>query len=179
MKLTRINVKYIALYLLFIISTLSLADNSWEMKTVNGMTLYTQHGSAVHGHKFGFVKKDKNCDMDYLYIQWSSYDDIKQFEGEFVHMFLSNEIGDGGRISPLMELVRKFGVMDIAVFLGPESGQVATDNLILFLENSKELTVSILKDQEVYENFDIPKDHFDLSKFKDARESAYRSCKKI
>ncbi|MDA9155515.1 hypothetical protein N9N95_00990, partial [Methylophilaceae bacterium] len=38
----------------------------WEVDTYNNIVRYSTHGSIVHGHRFGWIKKAGNCDTDIL-----------------------------------------------------------------------------------------------------------------
>ena len=36
----------------------------WEVDKYNNIVRYSTHGSIVHGHRFGWIKKAGNCDTD-------------------------------------------------------------------------------------------------------------------
>ena len=38
----------------------------WEVDRYNNIVRYSTHGSIVHGHRFGWIKKAGNCDTDIL-----------------------------------------------------------------------------------------------------------------
>ena len=168
MRFTRI-----ILLLLSIISTQSI---SWEIDEDSKYIRYYTNGNVVHGHKFGFIKTKANCNKDYLFIQWSSYEDMKQFEGEMIPMLLTNDKGNSGRIKPPLESVHKLGISEVGFFDGLASGLIATDGLIKFLENSNKLTIVIDGDEYITKGFDIAEDSFNTSGFIDERAKAKDFC---
>ena len=49
----------------------------WEVDKYNNMVRYSTHGSIVHGHRFGWIKKAGNCDIDILATSISTQKIIK------------------------------------------------------------------------------------------------------
>ncbi|MDC0423346.1 hypothetical protein OAL85_03605 [Methylophilaceae bacterium] len=45
---------------------------SWQVDKLGNIIRYTTHGNIVHGHRFGWFKKPNNCNIDTLYLSYSS-----------------------------------------------------------------------------------------------------------
>ena len=57
----------------------------WTVYDFDSIFLYTTHGQAVHGHRFGFMKRPGYCESDLFYFSWSTYkDEVRSYEGEEV-----------------------------------------------------------------------------------------------
>lgn len=137
---------------------------------------YYAHGSAVHGHELGFLKRKGDCEKDYMFMVWSSYEDMKRLEGEMIPIQLVNNKDAKGGIKLPLEKVSKLGVGEVGYFGGVGAGLIATDRLIDFLKNSSELEVRILGTEDVSSSFDIQEDSFDTSNFTGARSKAESLC---
>ena len=57
----------------------------WEVDKYNNIVRYSTHGSIVHGHRFGWIKKAGNCDTDILATtistQKNNKDRLNDFKG--------------------------------------------------------------------------------------------------
>ena len=103
---------------------------------------------------------------------------MKQFEGEMIPMTISNDKGESGKMRPPLEYVGKFGVGYVGYFDGSASGLIATDGFIDFIEQSKEVTITLTQREHFKEGFDIFKETFDISKndFIKAKKDAFNRC---
>ena len=50
----------------------------WSVSKVGNMVLYSSHGSAVWGHKLGWIKKQGHCNDDLLYLTFSTHLESKE-----------------------------------------------------------------------------------------------------
>lgn len=103
---------------------------------------------------------------------------MKKFEGEMIPIIISNEKGESGKIQPPLEYVGKFGVGYIGYFDGSASGLIATGGFINFIEQSKEVTITLTQREHFKEGFDTFKETFDISKgdFIKAKKDALSIC---
>jgi hypothetical protein len=76
----------------------------WEVDKYNNIVRYSTHGSIVHGHRFGWIKKAGNCDTDILATtistQKNNKDRLNDFKGKNINLRINFPQADG-RTQPL------------------------------------------------------------------------------
>ena len=71
----------------------------WEVDKYNNIVRYSTHGSIVHGHRFGWIKKAGNCDTDILATtistQKNNKDRLYDFKGESIDLRINFPQAEG------------------------------------------------------------------------------------
>ena len=148
-------------------------EEPWQISETSGMVKYTAHGTTVHGHQFGLVKTDGHCDVDILWMQFSSADSaIKDLVGTEV-MFTVDVDGQQFDVGVNMVMANQFTPLTtVAVFsnffVGPQ--------FIDLLNQSQRVQVTIIGPEAVASSFDIRTDEFDIAGFESARAQAKIKC---
>jgi len=175
------KIKYSAIIVLF--SSIGLFasedfDKSrvWDVQIVGGdFIFYRVPGQAVWGHRYGFVKQSQNCSQDQFFVEWSSYEDIKPYEGKYVSFSLVNDQGVSTKLNPTLIAVKDFtSIMQVGFFAEDDRGYSYSSAFKDFNKNSKQVTLSIGDD---FENFDIKTDTFLTSGYEKARMNAEKTCR--
>ena len=175
------KIKYSAIIVLF--SSIGLFasedfDKSrvWDVQIVGGdFIFYRVPGQAVWGHRYGFVKQSPNCSQDQFFVEWSSYEDIKPYEGKYVPFSLVNDQGVSTTLNPTLIAVKDFtNIMQVGFFAEDDRGYSYSSAFNDFNKNSKQVTLSIGDD---FENFDIKTDTFLTSGYEKARMNAEKTCR--
>jgi len=153
-------------------------ERVWDVQNVDDRFIwYRVPGQTIWGHRYGFIKDSKDCESDMFFIEWSSYEDIKKYEGKVVSMTLENQNGKQADIKPLLYYVDDFTrIMQVGFFGEDQSHYTTTSAFDLFNKESDTVTVSI---NDGYDNFDIRSDTFITKGFVEARKKAALSCRKL
>jgi len=148
----------------------------WDVQIVGGdFIFYRVPGQAVWGHRYGFVKQSPNCSQDQFFVEWSSYEDIKPYEGKYVPFSLVNDQGVSTTLNPTLIAVKDFtNIMQVGFFAEDDRGYSYSLAFKDFNKNSKQVTLSIGDD---FENFDIKTDTFLTSGYEKARMNAEKTCR--
>jgi len=148
----------------------------WDVQIVGGdFIFYRVPGQAVWGHRYGFVKQSPNCSQDQFFVEWSSYEDIKPYEGKYVPFSLVNDQGVSTTLNPTLIAVKDFtNIMQVGFFAEDDRGYSYSSAFNDFNKNSKQVTLSIGDD---FENFDIKTDTFLTSGYEMARMNAEKTCR--
>ena len=151
-------------------------DRVWDVKNIdNEFIWYRVPGQTVWGHKYGFIKHSLNCDADNFVIEWSSYEDMKKYEGKIIPLQLENNKGKITRIKPYLSYVNNFtDIMQVGFFTDDQSHTTSTKTFDIFNNDSDTVTISI---GDEYENFDIKSDTFLTRGLKEARKKAAIKCR--
>jgi len=150
----------------------------WDVQIVGGdFIFYRVPGQTVWGHRYGFVKQSPNCSQDQFFVEWSSYEDIKPYEGKHVPFSLVNDQGISTKLNPTLIAVKDFtNIMQVGFFAEDDRGYSYSSSFKDFNKNSKQVTLSIGDD---FENFDIKTDTFLTDGYEKARMNAERTCRGI
>jgi len=153
-------------------------ERVWDVQNVDDRFIwYRVPGQTIWGHRYGFIKDSKDCETDMFFIEWSSYEDIKKYEGKVVAMTLKNDKGNQANIRPLLYYVDDFTrIMQVGFFGEDQSHYTSTSAFEIFNKDSDLVTVSI---NGGYDNFDIKSDSFITKGFDEARRKAALSCRKL
>ena len=148
----------------------------WDVQIVGGdFIFYRVPGQTVWGHRYGFVKQSPNCSQDQFFVEWSSYEDIKPYEGKHVPFSLVNDQGVSTKLNPTLVAVKDFtNIMQVGFFAEDDRGYSYSSSFKDFNKNSKQVTLSIGDD---FENFDIKTDTFLTDGYEKARMNAERTCR--
>ena len=148
----------------------------WDVQIVGGdFIFYRVPGQSVWGHRYGFVKQSPNCTQDQFFLEWSSYEDIKLYEGQYIPISIINEQGIESKLKPTLIAVKDFtSIMQVGFFAEDDRGYSYSSAFKDFNKNSKQVTLSIGDD---FENFDIKTDTFLTSGYEKARMNAERTCR--
>ena len=151
-------------------------ERVWDVKNIdNEFIWYRVPGQTVWGHKYGFIKHSLNCDADNFVIEWSSYEDMKKYEGKIIPLQLENNKGKITRIKPYLSYVNNFtDIMQVGFFTDDQSHTTSTKTFDIFNNDSDTVTISI---GDEYENFDIKSDTFLTRGLKEARKKAAIKCR--
>jgi len=148
----------------------------WDIKNIdNEFIWYRVPGQTVWGHKYGFIKHPLNCDADNFVIEWSSYEDMKKYEGKIIPIQLENNKGQTTRIKPYLSYVNNFtDIMQVGFFTDDQSHTTSSRAFDVFNNDSDTVSISI---GDEYENFDIKSDTFLIRGLKDIRKKAAIKCR--
>lgn len=148
----------------------------WDIKNIdNEFIWYRVPGQTVWGHKYGFIKHSLNCDADNFVIEWSSYEDMKKYEGKIIPIQLENNKGQTTRIKPYLSYVNNFtDIMQVGFFTDDQSHTTSSRAFDVFNNDSDTVSISI---GDEYENFDIKSDTFLTRGLKEARKKAAIKCR--
>ena len=152
----------------------------WEVDTYNNIVRYSTHGSIVHGHRFGWIKKAGNCDTDILATTISTKKINKErlydFKGESIDLrinFPQAEGEDPAIINTDLIGVFDFATLKIAFFGNFIQGQMF-DSLMAYFNTIK---IEVTNPHKIY--FDIPSDEFSLNGYVAAKLKAKELCEDI
>ena len=150
----------------------------WDVQIVEGeFIFYRVPGQAVWGHRYGFVKQSPNCSQDQFFVEWSSYDDIKQYEGKHIPFSLVNDQGLEVRLNPSLIAVKDFtNIMQVGFFAETDRGYSYSSSFKEFNKNSNQVTINI---GDEFENFDIKTDTFLTKGYENASIEAENKCKRL
>ena len=172
---------YLIISILFSVNSFSgeeIFDKSrvWNVQIVGDeFIFYRVPGQSVWGHRYGFVKQRPNCSQDQFFLEWSSYEDIKPYEGQDIPISMINEQGIGSKLKPTLIAVKDFtSIMQVGFFAEDDRGYSYSSAFKDFNKNSKQVTLSIGDD---FENFDIKTDTFLTSGYEMARMNAEKTCR--
>ena len=148
----------------------------WDVQIVGDeFIFYRVPGQTVWGHRYGFVKQTPNCSQDQFFLEWSSYEDIKPYEGQYIPISITNEHGNKSKLKPTLIAIKDFtNIMQVGFFAEDDRGYSYSSAFKDFNKNSKQVTLSIGDD---FENFDIKTDTFLTSGYEKARMDAERACR--
>jgi hypothetical protein len=152
----------------------------WEVDRYNNIVRYSTHGSIVHGHRFGWIKKAGNCDTDILATTISTKKINKErlydFKGESIDLrinFPQAEGEDPAIINTDLIGVFDFATLKIAFFGNFIQGQMF-DSLMAYFNTIK---VEVTNPHKIY--FDIPSDEYSLNGYVAAKLKAKELCEEI
>ena len=152
----------------------------WEVDRYNNIVRYSTHGSIVHGHRFGWIKKAGNCDTDILATTISTKKNNKErlydFKGESIDLrinFPQAEGEDSAIINTDLIGVFDFATLKIAFFGNFIQGQMF-DSLMAYFNTIK---FEITNPHKIY--FDIPSDQYSLNGYVAAKLKAKELCEDI
>ena len=152
----------------------------WEVDKYDNIVRYSTHGSIVHGHRFGWIKKAGNCDIDILATiistQKNNKDRLYDFKGESINLrinFPQAKEEDLGIINTDLISVFDFATLKIAFFGNFIQGQMF-DSLMAFFNTIK---IEVTNPHKIY--FDIPSDEFSLNGYVAAKIKAKELCEDI
>ena len=174
----KITLLLTAIFSLQALSNINEIDKErvWDVKNIdNEFIWYRVPGQVVWGHKYGFIKHPLNCDADNFVIEWSSYEDMKKYEGKIIPLQLENNKGQTARIKPYLSYVNNFtNIMQVGFFTDDQSHTTSSMAFDKFNNESDTVTISI---GDEYENFDIRSDTFLTRGLKDTRKKAAIKCR--
>jgi len=175
------KIKYSAITVLFFSIGLFASEDFdknrvWDVQIVGDeFIFYRVPGQTVWGHRYGFVKQTPNCSQDQFFLEWSSYEDIKPYEGQYIPISITNEHGNKSKLKPTLIAIKDFtNIMQVGFFAEDDRGYSYSSAFKDFNKNSKQVTLSIGDD---FENFDIKTDTFLTSGYEKARMDAERACR--
>ena len=152
----------------------------WEVDRYNNIVRYSTHGSIVHGHRFGWIKKAEDCDTDILATTISTKKINKErlydFKGESIDLrinFPQAEGEDPAIINTDLIGVFDFATLKIAFFGNFIQGQMF-DSLMAYFNTIK---IEVTNPHKIY--FDIPSDEFSLNGYVAAKLKAKELCEDI
>jgi len=152
----------------------------WEVDRHDNIVRYSTHGSLVHGHRFGWIKKAGNCDIDILATtistQKNNKDRLYDFKGESIDLrinFPQAEGEDPAIINTDLISVFDFANLKIA-FLGNFIQGKIFDSLMAYFNTIK---VEVTNPHKIY--FDIPSDEYSLNGYVAAKLKAKELCEDI
>ena len=152
----------------------------WEVDKYDNIVRYSTHGNIVHGHRFGWIKKAGNCDVDILATsistQKNNKDRLYDFKGESIDLrinFPQAKEEDPAIINTDLIGVFDFATLKIAFFGNFIQGQMF-DSLMAFFNTIK---IEVTNPHKIY--FDIPSDEFSLNGYVAAKLKAKELCEDI
>jgi len=150
-----------------------LGDEGWTAEERVGRLFYFTHGTVVWGHELGFFKGTNDCDVDTLWLTFSSSDEkVKTFIGKDVVISLAVD-GQNFKIKTPMLSVGTIGITHVMTFTNLR----ADDLFIDALTKGRYVKVQILEPKELEVLLDIKEDQFGLKGFTVCRKKAGKVCK--
>ncbi len=149
------------------------AQDTWQIKKFKNLVRYITHGTMVHGHRFGFVMQSGQCEVDELWLSWSTHEPqvVKLIGSEVVLLTVVD--GKKFKIRANIETAQKYfpgSLMTIAHFGSFTAGPEFID----LLNQGKKIEISISGSASKF--FDLPNDEFSLTGFTRARQQAKVIC---
>jgi len=145
----------------------------WTVYDFDSIFLYTTHGQAVHGHRFGFMKRPGYCESDLFYFSWSTYkDEVRSYEGEEVTFQMKIKKDDFYLTMPIVDVYQFLPKLNLVAF----SNVIADQEFLFYLGRGGNIEVVISTPQRIIEKFDIRNDRFSLNGFELARDRAALMC---
>ena len=155
----------------------------WEITQFKDMVIYKTNGMAVHGHKFGWVKKVGHCDEDFMYLTFSSMHKDKALLEKIIKrdipievVFPQMEPQQPAQLEVFLVAVNDLTIdnidtgMKVATFSGANNNQLFD----AFLEHYNMIEIEI---KGVYKSlFDIPLDSWSLDGYIASKEKAKEMC---
>ena len=154
----------------------------WEISRFNDAIIYTTHGMAVHGHKFGWVKRAGHCNKEFMYLTFSSMHKDKGLLEKIVKsdvpvevVFPQMEPNHPAKLYMYLVAVNDltFGGTKIATFTGIENNQMFD----AFMEHFNLIEIEIVGAHQAL--FDIPVDTWSLDGYIAAKTKAQEMCEAI
>ena len=150
-----------------------LGDKSWTVESRMDRIFYFTHGAAVWGHMFGFFKNAGDCDVDTLWLTYTSPEEqVKNFEGVDVTILLDVD-GKNFTIKTPMLGTTTIGYTQIMVFTDWRPNSQFMKSLM----NGKRAILKIVRPRELEALMDFKFDIFGLTGFSSARKEAFGLCK--
>ena len=148
----------------------------WKISETSNVIKFTTSGSNEAGHDFGFGKKVGQCDVDLLWLTWSSGDpELHQLKGAEIR-FAMNVDGRAFQIdTDLLATVELTPRLSFAVF----SNFVATSNMVKLLKRGRAINISIISPTGAVKRFDFSSDTFSLFGYTASRSRAQELCEKL
>ena len=151
----------------------------WTVDKLDNLVMYATHGSAVHGHKFGWVKKAGNCDEDILYLTFSTTHEEKNILDKLKHNRLPIKVSfpevDGVSHVMMAELL---SASDFASMKIVTLSNVLKDPVFdLYMDRLHQIEIEI--DSPYKYVFDISVDYWSLDGYIAAKVKAEELCKGI
>jgi hypothetical protein len=149
----------------------------WTVDKLDNLVMYATHGSAVHGHKFGWVKKAGNCSEDILYLTFSTTHEEKNILDKLKHNRLPIKVSfpevDGVSHVMMAELL---SASDFASMKIVTLSNVLKDPVFdLYMDRLHQIEIEI--DSPYKYVFDIPVDYWSLDGYIAAKVKAEEMCK--
>lgn len=152
-----------------------LGDESWAVEERVGRLFYFTHGTVVWGHEFGFFKDPNDCNVDTLWLTFSSSEDkVKDFVGKGV-VILFNVDGQDFKVKTPMLNVGTIGLTQVMTFTNAR----AKKSLIDAVANGRYVKVQILEPKKLEALLDIKEDQFGLKGFAAIKKEAESKCSAV
>lgn len=154
----------------------SIVYGDWDVSKIGDMILYSSHGSIVHGHKFGWIKKKGHCNEDFLYVTFSTYHEYKEIfdelEKQRIGLTLSFPEVDGVKniIKPKIVSSDDLGNMKVVTLSHINKDKV----LDLYMQKLAKIDVSI--NAPFNRLFDIPNETWSLNGYIASQLKAKEMC---
>ncbi len=150
----------------------TLPDN-WRISKVGDAIKYTTHGTTVYGHELGFIKRKGSCDLDNLWISWSTtIDGVEALKG--ITSGFNIVTGDqSGRVALELVLARKAFINSSVLYF---TNMIAGEILLREISREGVVKISVISPGELVEMLDIREDKFDVSGFVEVRGEVERMC---
>ena len=159
-------------FLIFQTWSIAAAASDWEV-TGTDLIRYSTHGEMVHGHQFGFVKLPGRCDVDILWLSWSSYNPAALSAKGANAIFAADVDGTKFKMEVRAKIAKTpWSILTIVAF----SDFVAGPGLIELLKSGSKITLTIDGPESVNKLFDIKSDVFSLKGFGPSRHRAAQFC---
>ena len=149
----------------------------WEVDKFENIVRYSTHGRVVHGHRFGWIKRAGNCDLDILATtistQQENKDRLYDFKGDRIDLrinFPQAKGEDPAIIKTDLITVFDLATLKIAFFGNFIQGQMF-DSLMAYFNTIK---IEVTNPHKIY--FDIPSDEFSLNGYVAAKLKAQELC---
>ncbi|MCP5058569.1 MAG: hypothetical protein GY937_17845 [bacterium] len=150
------------------------ASTEWLNDDWDGMHRFISQGTIVKGHKFGFIKQQGSCDVDNLWLSWSTTQQVSDLEAVEARIQLTVATTS---IQVPVELVGSAPLTPTTTVVA-FSNFAAGEELVKLLSNGGEVVVKLAGPEELVSRFEVLEDRFALGGFAASREAAEAACQR-
>jgi hypothetical protein len=148
----------------------------WSVSNSDESVRYTTFGKTVWGHQFGFIRLAGKCNMDILWVSWSTAEkEVKSLKG--IDATIQLRVGATKfQIEVPLAYVGKFNsALSIPIFTNFAAG----DAMISLLETGQQIDIKFISPKRLVGKFDVLSDSFSLNGFTAARLKAREICERL
>jgi hypothetical protein len=134
----------------------------WKIESIDNLLKIITNGKlGAEGHEFGIVKLKEKCDIDYLYLTFSSMYDLSPYIGQDITFKITIDDVELIQKLPILSSIKLMPTLNIVSF----SNFVLNDYALSLFRKGRKIKVDILESNELYNKFDIKSEEFSLEGF--------------
>ncbi len=154
------------------------SSKEWIKFDVGSFIVYAKNDSKLHFNYFGFLKRYDICKPTFMYLSFSTMDlGFKNIKAK--DLMVKFNFSNGEESFSISSSVYKVKYGKDSMLRGIESLNFLMGNKFLqFLNKSKNITVSIDKNDKMSKYFSFSTSHFNVEGFYKAYQKEYNQCLK-